>query len=103
MIRHTVLFRLRRPLDEATTADFVAALEAFAADAPHAAGPATVGTALGLRGEGPRAAEVSLEAQFTDPEAFSAYIASDPHQTLLSDVLEPGCEGWWSVQVLVPG
>ncbi len=53
---------------------------------------------LGLRGESPRAADALLSVQFDDPERFSQYIVHERHQALVRDVLEPMCEGWWSVQ-----
>lgn len=98
MINHTVLFRLRRPLSDEDRTRVVGALREFAADPPHAAGPAQMHETLGLRGEGPRAADVLYEVTFPDAEAFAAYIEHPRHQALVRDVLEPGCEGWWSVQ-----
>lgn len=98
MITHTVLFRLNRPPGDAARVDLLQALNRFAADPPHAAGPARVDGSLALRGESPRTADVLLEVQFADAAAFDAYIAHARHQTLVKNVLEPLCEGWWSVQ-----
>ncbi len=97
MIKHIVLFRLKRPSDEQTRKQFVAALEKFAATPPHAVS-AQVQESIFLRGEGPRAADVMLEVTFTKADDFMPYLTSDEHEALLHDVLEPGCEGWWSVQ-----
>jgi hypothetical protein len=99
MIRHTVLFRLHRPLDAAAVPPFIAALEAFAADPP--AGTAVVRRPLGLRGESPRTADAQLDVDFADADEFDAYIAHERHVRLVADVLEPSCEGWWSVQAEV--
>ena len=98
MIRHTVLFRLRRPVDDESHERLLTGLRAFAADPPCASGPARVDADLGLRSDTPRAGEALLEAQFADVDAFRAYLVDERHQTLLRDVLEPLCEGWWSVQ-----
>jgi Stress responsive A/B Barrel Domain len=98
MITHTVLLRLNRPPVDADRADLLQALSDFAADPPCAAGPARVDETLALRGESPRTADVLLEVQFADAGAFGEYIAHERHQRLVTDVLEPLCEGWWSVQ-----
>jgi hypothetical protein len=96
MIRHTVLFRLHRPLDAAAVPPFMEALEAFAAEPP--AGVAVLLRPLGLRGESLRTADAQLDVDFADAEEFHAYIADERHVRLVADVLEPSCEGWWSVQ-----
>lgn len=98
MISHTVLFRLKRPVSEPDRARLLDGLRSFAAEPPHAAGPAVMHEALGLRGESPRAADVLLGVRFADADAFQAYIEDERHQALVRDVLEPTCEGWWSVQ-----
>jgi hypothetical protein len=98
MIRHTVLLRLRRPVDEQARAALLDGLRAFAADPPYATGPAHIVADLGLRGETPRSSDALLQAEFPDAEAFAAYLADERHQALLRDVLEPLCEGWWSMQ-----
>ena len=98
MITHTVLFRLKRPTDDRTRKQFVEALQRFAAAAPRAARPAVVQESLLLRGESPRTADALLEVTFAGPEDFNPYLISDEHEALLHDVLEPYCEGWWSVQ-----
>lgn len=98
MITHTVLFRLIRPVSDDARRALVEGLRAFAADPPFAAGPARVSDSLALRGESPRAADVLLHAQFDDPSAFDSYIAHERHRALVTDLLEPNCEGWWSVQ-----
>jgi hypothetical protein len=100
MIRHSVLFRLHRPLGDTSLAPFLAALEAFAADPPGGTG-AVVRRALGLRGESPRAADAQLEIDFRDADEFHAYIAHEKHVRLVKELLEPSCEGWWSVQAEV--
>ena len=98
MIIHTVLFRLARPLRDGAHGALVDGLRAFAADPPHATGPAEVQDSLGLRGDSPRTADAMLVVSFPGPEVFDDYIAHPRHQALVSDVLEPHCEGWWSVQ-----
>lgn len=98
MITHTVLFRLKRPTDDQARKQFVDALRGFAADPPHATGPAEVQESLLLRGESPRTADALLQVTFASAEDFAPYISSDAHEALLHDVLEPYCEGWWSVQ-----
>jgi hypothetical protein len=97
MITHTVLFRLKRPTNDQARKQFVAALQSFAADPPHAVS-ATVQESLLLRGEGPRTADAMLTVTFAQADDFMPYLNSDAHEALLHDVLEPGCEGWWSVQ-----
>ena len=98
MIVHQVLFRLKRPTDDAARTAFAEALRRFAADPPLAAGPATVQESLLLRGESPRTADALLAVTFSRPEDFATYLASDAHEALLHDTLEPMCEGWWSVR-----
>jgi stress responsive alpha/beta barrel protein len=98
VIVHEVLFRLRRPTEDAARAGFAEALRRFADDPPFAVGPATVQESLLLRGESPRAADALLAVTFSGREEFARYLASDAHQALLRDTLEPMCEGWWSVQ-----
>jgi hypothetical protein len=98
MITHTVLFRLKRPTDDQARKQFVAALRSFAADPPFATGPAEVQESLLLRGESPRTADAMLQVSFAGAEDFNPYLTSDAHEALLHDVLEPSCEGWWSVQ-----
>ncbi len=97
MITHTVLFRLRRPQDDQALPQFLTALRHFAADAPHAVS-VDVTESLFLRGEGPRVADAILTVKLAGPDDFGPYQASDAHQALIHDVLEPSCEGWWSVQ-----
>jgi hypothetical protein len=99
VIVHQVLFRLKRPTDDATRSTFAEALRRFALEPPFAAGPATVQESLLLRGESPRTADVLLTVTFSGREDFAPYLASDAHEALLHDTLEPMCEGWWSVQV----
>jgi len=98
MIAHTVLFRLNRPVSEDDRARLIAALREFARDPPFAAGPAHVDASLGLRGESPRAADVRLQVQFPSADVFGDYVVHARHQALVTGVLEPLCEGWWSVQ-----
>lgn len=98
MITHTVLFRLKRPTDDQTRTQFVEALRRFAADPPHAVRPAEVQESLLLRGESPRTADALLQVTFASPADFDPYLHSDAHEALLHEVLEPNCEGWWSVQ-----
>ena len=98
MITHTVLFRLKRPADAATRKEFVKALHRFAADPPFAVGPADAQESLLLRGESTRTADAQLTVVFAQEQDFPQYIASDAHEALLHEVLEPMCEGWWSVQ-----
>ena len=69
-----------------------------AADPPFAAGPAHVDASLGLRGESPRTADALLLVQFPEADVFPADIEHERHQELVTGVLEPLCEGWWSVQ-----
>ncbi len=98
MITHTVLFRLKRPVSPEERRLFVQAMREFATDPPCAAGRAEVRDSLGLRGDSPRTADVLIEVPFETPEAFHEYLAHERHQALVADVLEPSCEGWWSVQ-----
>lgn len=98
MITHTVLFRLKRPASDDDRRRFIRALRDFAADPPYASGPAEVADSLGLRGDSPRTADALLRVQFPDGDVFPAYIEHERHRALVSDVLEPSCEGWWSVQ-----
>ncbi len=97
MITHTVLCRLKRPKDDQARTQFVEALQKFAATPPHAVS-AEVQESIFLRGEGPRAADVQLQVTFTKADDFMPYLISDEHEALLHEVLEPSCEGWWSVQ-----
>ena len=97
MIKHTVLFRLKRPSDDQAREQFVEALRRFAANPPHAVA-AEVQESLFLRGEGPRVADALMQVTFNRAEDFMPYLTSDAHEALLHDVLEPRCEGWWSVQ-----
>lgn len=76
----------------------MAALESFAAIAPHTSGPATVLADLQLRDENPRVADAAMQVTFPDTEAFRAYLAAPEHVALAKDVLAPLCEGWWSIQ-----
>jgi stress responsive alpha/beta barrel protein len=101
MISHTVLFRLRRPVEAQAREALLDGLRGFAAEPPHATGPASVVADLGLRGETPRGSDAMLQASFPDADAFAAYLVHERHQALLRDVLEPSCEGWWSVQAEV--
>lgn len=98
MVRHLVLFRLRRPVADGAAQRLLDALEAFAATAPEAE-RATVSAPLGLRGETPRTADAIIEVVFRDADAFHAYIASSQHVGLVQEVLEPSLEGWWAVQL----
>lgn len=98
MISHHVLFRLRRPADDDTQERFFEALTRFAADPPFATGPAEVQESLQLRGESPRTADALMRVTFVRREDFQPYVDSELHQALVRDVLEPMCEGWWSVQ-----
>lgn len=98
MITHTVLFRLKPPVDHEKRKQFVEALRRFAADPPLAVSPADVQESLMLRGESPRSADAQLTVTFTRAEDFPGYLSSDAHEALLHEVLEPMCEGWWSVQ-----
>jgi Stress responsive A/B Barrel Domain len=98
MITHTVLFRLNRPVSEHDRDRLVGALRDFATDPPFATGPAHVDSSLGLRGESPRTADALLQVQFPDAGVFPQYIEHERHQALVTGVLEPLCEGWWSVQ-----
>ncbi|HUZ55129.1 MAG TPA: Dabb family protein [Streptosporangiaceae bacterium] len=98
MLTHLVLFRLRRPSDGAARMRLIDALTAFAAQAPFAEGPATVLADLGLRDANPHGCDALLRVRFGGTEAFASYLTSQPHQTLVSEVLEPSCESWWSIQ-----
>lgn len=98
MLTHLVLFRLRRPSDGAARDTLLDALATFAVQAPFAEGPATVLADLGLREANPHGCDALLRVRFADTEAFASYLASQPHQRLVSDVLEPSCESWWSIQ-----
>jgi hypothetical protein len=98
VILHTVLFRLRRPVDDEARRQLVAALESFAAIAPHTSGPAAVLTNLQLREDNPRVADAAMQVTLPDAEAFQAYLAAPEHVALAKDVLAPLCEGWWSIQ-----
>lgn len=99
MLSHTVLFRLPRPLDAAQQADLVAALHAFAADAPLTAGPVTIRTDLGLRDPAnPRVADASLSTTFADVDSFTAYLNHPRHQAMVTKVLEPSGVTWLSMQ-----
>ncbi|HEX4010293.1 MAG TPA: hypothetical protein VHX62_09805 [Solirubrobacteraceae bacterium] len=98
MITHTVLFRLKRPVADGALTQLVQGLRAFAQDPPFAVGPAHVDASLGLRGESPRTADALLQVQFPGPEVFDGYLTHERHRALLADVLEPLCEGFWSVQ-----
>ena len=94
MITHTVLFRLKRPVSDGDRDRLVGALHEFAAaDPPFAAGPAHVDASLGLR-----TADALLLVQFPEADVFPADIEHERHQELVTGVLEPLCEGWWSVQ-----
>jgi hypothetical protein len=98
MITHTVLFRLRRPSADDARRRLFDGLTEFASAPPFATGPAEVKDSLMLRGEGPRAADVLLTVSFPNAEAFPNYLSSEVHQRLVTETLEPLCEGWWSVQ-----
>jgi hypothetical protein len=97
MITHTVLLRLKRPKDDQALPRFLAALRDFATDAPHAVSVEVTESRF-LRGEGARVADAMLTVKLASADDFGPYQASDRHQALLRDVLEPACEGWWSVQ-----
>ncbi|GAB3615577.1 hypothetical protein GCM10027416_01340 [Okibacterium endophyticum] len=98
MIVHTVICRLRRPVDDDARGAFVAALRSFGANPPHAEGPAVIGVDLGLRPEGRSVSEFSLEVRFADEHAFAAYLADPAHRALVADCFEPLLETWLSVQ-----
>lgn len=98
MITHTVLFRLKRPASDENRRLLVERLTEFAADPPHATGPADVHDSLMLRGESPRAADVLLTVTFASAEAFPDYLSAESHRRLVTETLEPLCEGWFSVQ-----
>jgi Stress responsive A/B Barrel Domain len=98
MLRHAVVFRLRRPISQADHDALVNGLTDFAADPPFATGPAQVEASLHLRGESPRTGDVLLTVEFPNADAFPEYINHPHHIALVTDVLEPLCEGWWSVQ-----
>jgi hypothetical protein len=49
VLSHTVLFRLRRPLDPQQLAAFITELSTFAAQASPSAGPITIGANIGIR------------------------------------------------------
>jgi hypothetical protein len=98
MIRHVVIFQLRRPVDPVAAAEFAEATAAFAALAPHAEGPARVLTDLGLRPEGQYSTEYGLEVLFSDTAAFEAYLADPIHVAYVEDWLKPRCETWLSTQ-----
>ncbi|GEL26526.1 hypothetical protein PSU4_54800 [Pseudonocardia sulfidoxydans NBRC 16205] len=102
MLSHTVLFRLRRPFDDEQRAEFVAALRTFAAEAPLTAGPMTVTVNLGVRDPAnARFADAALSATFTDAETFTSYLKHPRHQVLATEVLEPACASWLSLQAEV--
>jgi Stress responsive A/B Barrel Domain len=98
MITHTVLFRLKRPSSDENRRLLIDGLTQFATAPPFATGPAEVKDSLMLRGEGPRAADVLLTVTFPDADAFPDYLSSEIHQRLVTETLEPLCDGWWSVQ-----
>src|SRR5271169_5139043 len=98
MIKHVVVFRLRRPISQEDHDALLEGLAAFAEDPPFATGPAQVDGSLGLRGESPRTGDALLAVEFPDAEVFMEYINHPSHVALVSEVLEPLCEGWWSVQ-----
>ena len=98
MIKHTVLFRLNRPVDDTARDGFLAALREFGAEPPHAEGPATVSDDLRLRPEGRSVSEGMIEVRFADEEAFNAYLADPKHVALVQELLTPNCESWLSLQ-----
>ena len=98
MIVHTVLFRLARPVSDASIAVFVAHCEAFADATGHVLERPVVTVDLGLRPEGRSVSEVQMVATFADAEAFRAYLVDPLHVSLAQDVLIPTCETWLSVQ-----
>lgn len=99
MLTHLVLFRLKRPIADGAQERLVAALEAFAADAPHAEGPARVAADARARpAEHPRASDALIEVRFADADAFRAYLDHPRHRALVADVLEPECERWLTLQ-----
>ncbi|MDW5596246.1 Dabb family protein [Conexibacter stalactiti] len=98
MIDHHVLFRLRRPADAAARERFLTALDGFAADPPHAAGPGTVAADLGLLGDHPRAGDATVTIPFADEAALAAYMADPRHRSFVDTTVAPVCEGWWAVQ-----
>jgi hypothetical protein len=98
MILHTVIFRLKRPVDAAAAQSFLDTLTAFGAEPPFGIGPGQIGTDLGLRPEGRSVSEASLQVNFADAEAFENYLVSAPHQSFVTDTLLPSCESWLSIQ-----
>lgn len=98
MLVHTVIFRLKRSVNEDLLQDFVRAVREFGQNPPFASAPAEVRTDLRLRSEGPSVSEVLLELRFESEEKFHAYLAHPKHQRLVQDVLEPRCETWLSIQ-----
>lgn len=99
MIEHTVLFRLRRPLDPANSAAFLSALNDFSRVAPHVCGPVKIENDLGLRERSnPRTADVLLHMTFPNTAAFAAYLDDPLHRALTPEVFEVYCEAWLSVQ-----
>jgi len=99
MITHTVLFRLKRPVDPAVAASFAETVRAFGAEPPHALGPAEVLVDAELRPEGRSVTERGLTVRFAGAEEFAAYIADPKHVAFVDDALIPLCESWLSIQV----
>lgn len=98
VIDHHVTFRLRRPVTAAERDAFLAAVRAFAAEPPHAAGPGVVAADLGFLGDHPRAADAAISVPFADAPALAAYMTDPVHRSFVDTVVRGACEGWWAVQ-----
>ena len=98
MLTHTVILRLKRPVEAGSRTAFIEALTRFGATPPHAEGPALVAVDADLRPEGPSVAEASMVVEFADAAAFRAYLADGAHVDLVENVLRPSCESWLSLQ-----
>ncbi|WP_442575812.1 Dabb family protein [Microbacterium sp. F51-2R] len=98
MITHTVVFRLRRPVDSDVEKRFHETVRAFGADPPHALGPAQVLTDAQLRPEGRSVSESGLVVQFSDADAFAAYLVDPQHVHFVENALVPFCETWLAIQ-----
>ena len=97
MIRHTLTFRLHRPVDENAREEFLSAVRDFGSEPPHALAPAVVREDLALRPEGRSSSEGLLEVTFADASAFRAYLADDRHIAFVEQVLAPQAD-WLSTQ-----
>jgi hypothetical protein len=97
MIRHTLIFRLHRPVDDNAREAFLAAVREFGANPPHALAAAVVSEDLVLRPEGRSSSEGMLEVTFADAAAFRAYLADERHVAFVEKVLAPWAD-WLSTQ-----